>query len=561
MAICQTCGASLASDEALFCSECGARVTAGGAPAREAEAAAPVVDDLDQAETINRDESRAARKYEVAVSEALADGVLDRTDERALEATRDRLHMSLEEAKAARQQVIDNLTTEGSAGRAGESLPVTLEINDNHFYMEGCLGVLDLRVTNHLDASVAEAAITVEGSYLGRHEYDLWLPARGSAGAKIQVAPSVAGEHLLDLAVRVVVDGRVRVFSAQPTLMVLKEDENPSNVTMVFDQRMDAGKNIGYGLSIRNEVKEGFAQGMLRNTNDLMRQSFDDSWHTIALRHDRRRTDEALQGRYTQVIRVSAPAVADATDRAAVLLPDRAGVRRVLLLGTDRVTFGRRREGNDVILRLWPRGEDADTLTRQISSRHVDLALNDEGAAVTDLDTANGTTLDGQPVRGGAAVPVDRPSDLAVARALRLRLIPFTAAATHDPVEIDVFDQLGRADPLWRTARQWSLRSMVVQRCDNAGDEEKYVAVYRWIEIGHGPGNEIILPQACRGRKCMRLIRRDGCFWLESRCQDEALRAGDRHLACGHACPLTEGMIFGCDKVRMQFAPFEQVGL
>ena len=183
------------------------------------------------------------------------------------------------------------------------------------------------------------------------------------------------------------------------------------------------------------------------------------------------------------------------------------------------------------------------------------------GVKNVDQDTANGTYLDDAPVRSQTPPPLDRPSEVSVGKALRLRLIPFSAATAADQEDVDVFDQLGAPDALWHAAKGMGLRSMTIHRGDNAGDEEKYIAMYRWLEIGHGGGNEVMLPQACPGRKCMRLIRRAGQFWLESRCEKDLVHAGNMHIGRGQACPLAAGMTFGCEKAQMQFSVFKQFGL
>jgi pSer/pThr/pTyr-binding forkhead associated (FHA) protein len=568
MSTCPKCGAGLENDNASFCSECGAkfdlgeRVTLCGPPGGQAGQSLDALDALDVSQPVARDESAARAKYGRAVQEALADGVLDSFDRRRLEEARDDLRLSEQEAAQVKSRTIEEMTGGASPPAWTEGGPaIAIEINDNHFYMEKHVGVLDLQVTNLLDRPVANLQLGIQGNNLGSHRWTAKLAARGSARHKFEVVPSIAGEHLLNITGSYDLDGAPAVWVAQPTLRILEKNENPSNLTVVFDQHMEAARNLGYGLSIRNEVKEGFAKGVFRDANDLLKQHFSDRWQAIALSYDEELSQQAARREPREVEVVSTADGGEAIDRLSLDLGKRPDNQRILLLGKASVSLGRRREENEIVLRKLPRSKEADNLTLQISGQHATLALRPKGLFVIDRQTVNGTSLNGKAVKGEAMVPLDQPSELDIGKAFRLRLIPFLEAQDGPTIGAARYARLGRPDSDWLAAEKLRLRSLFIQRSDNLGESEKYVVVFRWIDLGHGSGNEIVLPNACSARRCMRIIRIGGRFWLENLSDEDCVSAGHVALPKGHACPLSRGMQLGCDEVSLRAADYRQHGL
>jgi hypothetical protein len=170
-------------------------------------------------------------------------------------------------------------------------------------------------------------------------------------------------------------------------------------------------------------------------------------------------------------------------------------------------------------------------------------------------DTLNGTILNGTTVKDKAAIPLDRPSEVDVGKALRLRIVPFLADS-KDSVR---YAPLGQTDDPWRISEDLGLRSVLIQRIDNLPNEE-YLIVYRWAEIGSGLGNELLIPDGQLKRKHMRLIRAGGQFWLES-LVDGGLVVGDTDLDRGQACPLLVDTELDIVGTTARITQFEQHGL
>ncbi|MBI4604704.1 MAG: zinc ribbon domain-containing protein [Planctomycetes bacterium] len=191
----------------------------------------------------------------------------------------------------------DALFCERCGARVGEAVPLTLEINDNHFYMERHAGILDLRVSSSSDRPV-DARLSVQGSFLGsrseRREARVRLAPGENARRMFQVVPSLAGEHLIELKLCCELGGELRAYVAQPLIRVLKEQANPSSLTFhIGSPSGSEGAKIGFGMSIKNELHERFAAGLIKDANDLLGQRFADHWEPIPLFIDE---DAALAG-------------------------------------------------------------------------------------------------------------------------------------------------------------------------------------------------------------------------------------------------------------------------
>lgn len=240
-------------------------------------------------------------------------------------------------------------------------------------------------------------------------------------------------------------------------------------------------------------------------------------------------------------------------------------VGRTLVLGRREIRIGRRRGDNDIVLRVLPRSGVHDTMSLQItgSRPHLVLSLRSEGLFLADQKTTNGTLLDGRPVVGRAPLPLDRPCEVEVARALRLRFVPFLSAddeagsAWHESIYAGISD----GDELWRHAEQIGLRSVLIQRMANLEVDEQYLIVYRWANCGSGPDNELILPEAPVAGTNWRIVRRGGGLWVQSLVDGGDLMVGGVGLDRGLTVAMTAGMELVCGPASARVTGFQQFGL
>jgi FHA domain len=550
MDCCPSCQHEYEVPGAKFCSHCGApnpmaeEAGGGGRPPGRSE-------DLPREDPAGADTA----EYRVAVDQAWSDGALDEQDRRQLERRRRDLGLNDEQAGQVEAQVV------GDAQRSEElsaaDLPVLLEINDCRFYVEDQLGVIDLRIRNLRGDSTLNASLRLKGNYMGEcPESRLAVGPQEYRPIRAQVLPTRGGEHMLELVLVVEEGGYYEAFSAQPILRVLRRDENPSNVTLVIDQRMQAGQKIGYGLSVQNKVEEGLAKGLIRSSNDLLTQRFPDSWRPIELFRDELRTRQLNEHVAVRVADWSASLKGRDLARAAIEFTVAETTYNTVIYPGPSLTIGRGRGVNDLVLRVMPRCPTNDSLSQQIQRRgHIRIALEDQGLVVTDGDTANGTMLDGQRLKGQAVVAADQPSELEVGQAMRLRLMPFRMDGEVEPRR---YDALGPTDPTWEWAMRWGIRSLVVERSDELAQRERYVLVFAWASAGTGPGHEIVLPESCPHRRCFRILRLGRKLWIVNLSGAECLSVQGHTLEPDTSFSLRPGIGLSCSEMTSHVRPIQQ---
>ena len=419
-----------------------------------------------------------------------------------------------------------------------ETPPIELEINDNHFYMEKYACALEFRLLNRSGANIEDVSFSVSSRLLGTTHERRFPVVRVNeyrdGHDRIQIVPELAGEHVVDITLRFRIGGEVHVWTAQPFLKVWARNENPSTINI--DASMHAGGNIGYGLSVRDQVTKDVAAGQIRDVNDLIKQVYPAQWNRVSLL--RRDAGIRVVDELTRAQRQ--------LDRAAIILRDGAGGEtRTLLLGQSKIRMGRKREQNDVILRLVPRSKEHDHSTRMIGQSHLVVALRRDGLYLTDRKTVNGTRVDGQPVTGEVKLPLDRPAEVDVATTLRLRLTPYRDAAGEAAVTAERYARLGPPDSLWQISESLGLRSLLIERVDNLTNEERYVVVYRWAGCGAGVDNEIRVSGTGADRRQLRVLRLGERLWMEGQADETNLAVNGIPIAASSAFPLSPGLQLG----------------
>jgi hypothetical protein len=567
MSKCPICGERIDhADTAGVCSQCGATLDGEKADTDTADESEAVIagqpeppddvseDQLDSAVTIHRDDEQAEAQFVQAVKQTMADGVLDAKDEDSLRDAQDRLRLSDTRAAALKDEAVSSVICPEEETVPSEQAPIGLEMNVNHFTVEAHQCVLQFRLTNRRDLPVSKVVLAVRGTQLGNpKEWRLSLRPNESRDRMIQVKPEVAGMNLVEITLSCKLEGKPSTWSAQHRLRVFSKTDTPSQI-VINGPTFNASDNakMGYGMSVRSQPQKDLAKGLIQNTNDLLIKDYPPMWQTVELRLEREETDSVVQ-----VLTASRLAGGQIVDqKASLVLGGDQAARRVLLLGLAHIRMGRRRE-NDVVLRCFPRSDDNDLLTLQIQGGpHIILSLRREGLVLSTGDTLNGTMLNGTTVKDKATIPLDRPSEVDVGKALRLRIVPFLA----DSKDGGRYAPLGQTDDLWGIAEDLGLRSVLIQRVDNLACKEEYLVVYRWAEIGSGLGNELLIPDGQLKRKHMRLIRAGGQFWLES-LVDGGLASGGTDLDRGQACPLLVDTELDIAGTTARITQFKQHGL
>ena len=444
---------------------------------------------------------------------------------------------------------------------------MALEFNASRFYMEGKAGALDFRVTARGDEPIRDLQLTIDCPELAPQKeiHIRHLRAGRTSRKPCNVRPCHCGEIAAELELRCRVGDRMLVYRACPMIRILEPFTNPQHVQLHVDQSMKAGGSIGYGNSVRKEVSERVARGLIRSTNDLLQAKLDDAWEPIPLEFDdelTRRLD-ATASREAP-LRPLEPRVTPtpAPRGATIAWPAAAPAARTLVLAREKLRLGRNRQGNDVVLRVLPRNADHDELSRRISGHHASLQLREQGLLVTDGGSTNGTTLNGQALTEPTALPLDKPSSLVIGEAIELRLTPFAdpaPPAPHTPVPA-AWCPLGHADRLWRLAAGLGLRSVLIERVNNLCDE-RYLLLYRWARLGTGPDAEIPLAQPESRTAEARLLRLGDRYWLTPVHDADELAIDDTPLPPGAAMALAHGQGITLAASSLRIDAFSQSSL
>ncbi|MFP4107251.1 MAG: FHA domain-containing protein [Phycisphaerae bacterium] len=563
MCECSQCGQPLEHAQARFCSACGASVIPeedSGCPETgtptdmKMEANAPGVT-ADQKGSCEGDQDESS--YASAVERAMADGVLDASDREALNEIRDSLHLDTQRAEQLEQ---DALASAGPGDDTSEpvsetAVPLRLEINDSRFYMAERSGVLDFKLTNTGTVAITSLEMMVRGAYTENAKQRVHRLRPGtSRPVRLPVRPKIAGEHMLDLLVSCEIGEDRYAGSAQPILRVLDEDVPPEQLSIVIDQSMKAGKNIGYGMDVQREVQDEMLKGLIRSANDLLMKEFPERWRAISLSDDPELSEQRW-GPKTIKIRPLAKPDGPACTRTCISA-EGDGLPKVFVLTGSEITFGRSSTGNDVILRALPRSSQNDALSRLIQGvAHFTLRLREDGLVVVDGESSNGTWIDNERLESGQEIPLKGPCEVSAADAVRLRLVPMWE---KDPLPADRLSLLGDVDELWQHAEGQRLRSVMVERLDGLALEERYLIVFRWAVIGRGAGVEVTLPGKCSRRRCLRLLRVGEQLWLESLAEDDCLAVHGQVFGAHAALPLEQGTVVSCREAKLSFTDLRQ---
>lgn len=243
---------------------------------------------------------------------------------------------------------------------------------------------------------------------------------------------------------------------------------------------------------------------------------------------------------------------------ATLAFPQRSQFVRVHLLGTDKLNFGRVPERNDVTLIVLPLTPENHALSQAISSQHFQILLEPGGLLLKD-ESKYGTSLNGQKVQRSAKIPLDQVSEVAVAVSLRLRLTPLVSQSPGGGRSEDPYVSIGPADALWKTASGLGIDALFIERVDNVAEQEGYLMVFTWAALGPVLDGMDGLPAVEGGR--LRLVRRQGQFWLHNVAAIASPTVAGVPVPVGHVGPLVPGLTIGLGKETAQWTSMQQYGI
>ena len=110
-------------------------------------------------------------------------------------------------------------------------------------------------------------------------------------------------------------------------------------------------------------------------------------------------------------------------------------------------------------------------------------------------------------------------------------------------------------------AERLGLRSLLVERVNNLPNEECYIIVYRWLNIGRAAGSEIMIPGAGLDEIHARIVRLGAQFWLHNMAPDGEVTADGTPLPTANICPISAGTALTLASISGQAIEFQQVDM
>lgn len=585
---CQWCGAALEADSAGETDSSAetrpAQVSGGPAESPPLESAATGGEGGGDTQAQGQDQSsqedhrRHLEDYRKAMAAAWASGRLTPDEEKALAGLALAHHITAEEEARIRRQVLSGLENVSAIDEDVESkttAEVELEINNNHFYMEGYNGILDLRLRNASDKDITDLKIRFGGLLLRRKPPRKLL--RLLVGVphfeQIQIAPGKEekGEIVLTVSLSYKVSGIIKFFDAQPmpVVRVLGKEDSPQQVIFDFSKTYKDVGRLGGGNIVTNDLKQAIDAGRVWTANDLIQQKLPERYERIPLRFNYEASEEARhrQELVQTVQRTFAPGVSGPPSPVKALslcMASGGAERRIHLLSGAEIKLGRQRPpkaANDIVMRPYPLSatNSADQpLIQFLKREHLKLVLRESGLHVVPYMNEV-TWVNDQPVgTEGMLLSAAQRWTLNLSGVLKLAALPYSYRRRASR-SLDPYLGLMKNVPLaWRLADRAGVMCVRLIREDDLRNLESYLAVFRSATIGTAMGNPIQLTEPGISEVHAAIHHFDGCFWIERICPQCPVTVGWARLARGTLAPLVPGTPLEIGQTTMQVETFEQ---
>lgn len=509
----------------------------------------------------------AAAAYGQLVELALADGRIDESERAMLDTRATALGLAPELcAKIAVSLGRDPATTPVTAGngRTQLSVPVTLTINRNRQFIQGMRGVLEFQVTNSTGRTLDDVRIVAR---IGNRRDELDEPFDLWPGQQERVLLEIdLGEICGELVVTAEVAGRDQDAEfncrGQHAIRVLERPQAAGGNTQITlgdwvqkvsihaqDSAIDASDmEMNSGSDPARMIREAIEAGRIRTANDYL-----EAWaklpsdnHEIKLRFRSARPKVSRK-------RVSTRFGPSSAGPSAVSLRmhQTASESRILLFAESRVTFGRDRAPNDLVLRCLPRSEENDPGSMRISGRHGAFVWRDDDPGVENLKSANGTTLDGRPVGDSGPAPIRDGQTIRIGNALDLQVTRLPPPAGFDPSQYAGIAGL-------RLAHVRQVTGAVRLERPNNLRGESYLLIRDVAYIGSSPGAAVFIPGLLPVHAY--LLACGKAIWLEA-VAEGGVSIDGVPLQPGELVGLRPGLVLDIGTVRLAVGEREQLGL
>ncbi|MEY4566186.1 MAG: hypothetical protein RLY14_1156 [Planctomycetota bacterium] len=236
------------------------------------------------------------------------------------------------------------------------------------------------------------------------------------------------------------------------------------------------------------------------------------------------KVDHQKQGRLPKLLQIGKPR--SYLDSCGFFFEDGS---RYLVFARPKITFGRSRD-NDVILRFFPRSQENDAHSGNISRTHFIAELIPEGIEIRD-ESRSGIELNYSVVRERISIPAIRAGEVThlelgvtgtVPKKFKMEMVLFSPEDRDHLDELSYWDELvceivgGRLSRISREGLDASVNSVRYDRASSLEGEECYVHLFREAIIGGSPARCAIVLKNSVSQPPARLLHIDRSFWLET---------------------------------------------
>jgi hypothetical protein len=414
---------------------------------------------------------------------------------------------------------------------SGSETPINLEINANHRYKAGQMGVLEFRVRNQGSGIIERLSLLIDcPCEKSRKKSSILkiLPPSSEKKTSFQFEPARGGEALLEIELCLQDASQLpTVYNGHASVDIASIDEAPKPSTSFNLDIHDIGKFMGNDLSgMLSLAGKELNEDRLRERMER-REPF---WMRVDLDLDEQETSSRRDAA-KKILCIPGDVPPPQSRRALLESLEPSFPFRAFVYSSLEVRFGRHTQRNDAVLRFLPDFLN-DERSKTISGEQFVTRYSGGQCLMALAQGGHATTLvNGRAIAPGEQIPISNGAEIKIGSndfGLQVHASP----PSEDPQWRRTFEKIlsfapGEDD--FRASR-WDYISF--SRPTN-GQEEQYLWLLRKIELGWDTEQalEFRLGQATRPRA--RLSYGNGRYFLEILDSGSEIKVGDRKLLTG----------------------------
>jgi hypothetical protein len=412
----------------------------------------------------------------------------------------------------------------------GES-PVALEININHRYQAGEMGVIEFRIKNQGRHLIKSLDLDVNCPYEKSKTKSLKkLDPSVEKRSSFQFEPERGGEALLEVAIRCDdASGEPLVFRGETSVSISSKNEGSTSHTSFTLDIHDIEKFMGNDLS---ELIGGAGKDRELDAgrlNERMERK-DPFWMRVDLDLDETETMR-VRAASRKIILPPGDQMPAKAERALLESLDPAIPRRIFIFSMPEVVFGREPLRSHAVLRFLP-DYDKDPRSATISAEQF-VARYRNGNCVLSMAPRGHAlmSVSRQLVGPDDEVAIAAGTDVKIGSCeftLRITGVPRSDDARWKPSRGEIFRCDPAVDPFEQSP--WDLVSFT--RPAN-GQEEEYLWLQSKMEIGWEPSGPLGLQLGRPHVPRARLAFWNGRYYLEALGAEAVIKAGGVEILPG----------------------------